>query len=168
MTNELRFVGCQVALVAGALAVGKPWPVATGLGVAAVVLFAISVARLRGEWLSTTLAAQLRHRLRGRTHDVGSPEHEPEALFDLLAPEGRLLTAELGDRTAGLLSGPSGLVVVVRPALTPDLLAFEAEGMTGRLVLHAGPVRDRAPAAGSRSARNATAWRSTTTCCSRC
>ncbi len=145
MANELRFVGCQIALVCGALAVGKPWPVATGLGVVAVVLLAVSVARLRGEWLSTTLAARLGHQLRRRTHDVGSPEHEPEALFDLLAPEGRLLTAELGDRSAGLLSGPSGLTVVLRPDLTSDLLSFEAEGMTGRLVLHAGPVRDRAP-----------------------
>lgn len=149
MTGELRFVSCQVALVTGALAVGRPWPVAAGLGTAAAVLLAASLTRVRGEWFSTTLATRLRHLLRRTTHDVGSPQHEPEALLGLLAPGASLRTADLGGTAAGLLSRQEELVVVLRPLTdsVADLLSFEAEGVVGQLVVHAGPVRDRRPRA---------------------
>lgn len=141
MTNELRFVGCQVALVTGVLTIGRSWPVAAGLGAAAAALMMVSTARFRGDWLSSVLGARLGHSLRRRTHDVGSPAHEPEALLDLLAPGAQVGTGDLG----GLLSRPSELVVVLRPAPSADLLSFSSDGVAGQLVLHAGPARDRDP-----------------------
>jgi hypothetical protein len=96
MTNELRFVGCQVALVTGALTIGRSWPVACGLGACAAALMVISTARFRGDWVSSALAARLGHSLRGRTHDAGDPAHEPATLFGLLAPGARVGTGDAG------------------------------------------------------------------------
>jgi hypothetical protein len=143
MTNELRFVGCQVALVTGALTIGRSWPVAVGLGACAAAVMVISTARFRGDWLSSVLAVRLCHSLRGRTHDVGNPAYEPETLFGLLAPGARVGTGDFG----GLLSMPSELVAVLRPTPSAELLSFSSEGIAGQLVLHAGPARDRTPRA---------------------
>ncbi|MGW0521063.1 type VII secretion protein EccE [Crossiella sp. NPDC003009] len=139
------------------LAIGRPWPLATALGVGAALL-ACTAIRVRGRWLTTLLATRLRHLLRRRAHDLGATEHDPATLLDLLAPASRIRTATIGGVAAGLLSHPDELVVVLRPraadheflraaaadALLPDPDPAMPE-FGARLVLHTGPARDRPP-----------------------
>ncbi|WHT18027.1 type VII secretion protein EccE [Crossiella sp. CA-258035] len=153
----LRILCWQLAALTAVLAIGRPWPLATALGVGAA-LIACTAIRVRGRWLTTLMAIRLRHLLRRRAHDLGATEHDPAPLLDLLAPASRIRTATIGGVAAGLLSHPDELVVVLRPraadheflraaaadALLPDPDPAMPE-FGARLVLHTGPARDRPP-----------------------
>ncbi|MCK2242478.1 MULTISPECIES: type VII secretion protein EccE [unclassified Crossiella] len=153
----LRILCWQLAAISTVLAIGRPWPLATALGVSAALL-ALTAIRVRGRWLTTLLATRIRHTLRRRDHDLGAPEHDPAALLTLLAPATRARTATIGGVPAGLLSHPDELVVVLQPrAADSEFLRAAAAGALlpdpdpdmpefgARLVVHTGPVRDRPP-----------------------
>lgn len=122
----------QLALVAGVLAAFTPWPVATALGVFAVVLLGVSAIRIRGRWLSTSLATRIRYLVRARRHDVG---HSATALLALLAPGARC--------TDAVISQPGEVTIVLRPRadVAEFLTALTEPGIGTRLVLHVSPGR---------------------------
>jgi hypothetical protein len=154
----LRIVCWQLALVAGGLAVDRPWPVATALGVTAAALIGVSAVRFRGEWLSSWLARGTGYLLHRRRHDL--EQREQNALLAMFAPGAMLGTGEIGGIPTGLLSRPGEVIALLRPrsttsefvdaAASNSLLPEQDPSMPefgGQLVLHAGPQRDRPPRA---------------------
>jgi len=152
----LRIVCWQVALVTGGLAVDRPWPIATALGVTAAALIGVSALRFRGQWLSSWLARGAGYLLHQRRHDVD----EQNALLAMFAPGATLGTSEIGGIPTGLLSRPGEVIALLRPRTTTsefvdvaasNSLLPEQDPTTpefdGQLVLHAGPQRDRPPRA---------------------
>jgi type VII secretion protein EccE len=152
----LRIVCWQLALVLGFGAVGRSWPAASGLGVAAAALLAATAVRVRGRWLSTLLARRVRLLLRRRAHELPA-DGGPIALLALLLPGARIGTAEIGGEQAGIVSRPDELVAVLRPvqgdpdelvraalagALPPDGDS-DAPRLRLHLVLHRGPRQAR-------------------------
>lgn len=150
----LRIVCWQLALVLAFLAIGKPWPVGTGLLLTAAGLLGSTATRVRGRWLSDELT--LRARLLLRRHNGSLPEAESgRALLRTLAPGAEVRTVELAGAQAGVVSRAEELLVVLRPvdtdpgeftrlALSGALLAESGEPgavptIRLRLVLHRGP-----------------------------
>jgi hypothetical protein len=149
----LRITCWQLALVLAFVAVGRTWPAATALGVAAAALLALTAVRVRGTWLSTVLARRVRLLLRRRSHRLPAAADGPAALLALLVPGARIGTADIGGQRAGVVSQPDGLIAVLRPvhaspgdvtraalsgALLPDA-DEEAPRLGLHLVLHRGP-----------------------------
>jgi type VII secretion protein EccE len=152
----LRIVCWQLALVLASGAIGRPWPVAVALGVAAAGLLAVTAVRVRGTWLSALLARRVRLLLRRRTRELPAAEG-PAARLTLLMPGARIGTADIGGEQAGIVSGPDELVAVLRPvpadpgplvraaltgALPPDGDS-DAPRLVLHLVLHRGPRQAR-------------------------
>ncbi len=149
----LRIVCWQLALVLGFLAIGRPWPVATGLALTAVGLLAWTGLRVRGRWLSDELTLRAGLLLRRRARDL--PEAEGgRVLLRALAPGAEVRTAELAGTPAGVLSRGEELLAVLRPvapgpaALAELALSGSLPAETGesaapavrwQLVLHRGP-----------------------------
>ncbi|SFB35992.1 type VII secretion protein EccE [Amycolatopsis marina] len=150
----LRIVCWQLALVLGFVAIGRPWPVALALGVAATALLAVTAVRLRGSWASTLLRRWLRLLLPNRRRDL-TDARAPAALLELLAPGTRISTgtAELAGSPCGVLSRDSELLAILRPvragadefaraALSGSLLPDPDQALPVlrlQLVLHRGP-----------------------------
>jgi type VII secretion protein EccE len=154
----LRIVCWQLALVSGGLAVDRPWPVATALGVTGAALIGVSAVRSRGQWLSSRLARGAGYLLHRRHHDLEN--REQDAVLAMFAPGASLGTSEIGGIATGLLSRPGEVVALLRPrsttsefvdaAASNSLLPEQDPTMPefdGQLVLHAGPLRDRPPRA---------------------
>ncbi|MFE9207272.1 type VII secretion protein EccE [Micromonospora sp. NPDC007230] len=111
----LRVVGWQLALISFAVAVGRDWPVAAALGGSAAVLLAVSGIRVRGTWLSTLLARRIRLLARPRSYRLPESADRPAALLALLVRGARVGVVELGGAPAGVVSGPHGVVAILRP-----------------------------------------------------
>ncbi|AXB48428.1 hypothetical protein A4R43_12230 [Amycolatopsis albispora] len=130
----LRIVCWQLALVLVVLAIGRPWPVATGLLLAAAILLTWTAVRVRGRWLSDELMSTARLLARRRTREL--PETGgAAALLSGLAPSAGVRTVELAGIPTGVISRFEELLAVLRPVdIAPVALA--------RFALSGAPLAD--------------------------
>jgi hypothetical protein len=115
--SPLQVVCWQVAVLAVAASLGRPWPVIACAGAGAAVVLAVTTIRIRGRWLYQVLAPAVGYLLRTRRHNLAEDD-KSVALLGLLLPGSTTLTVHTGQGPALAISHPAGLTTLIRPKST--------------------------------------------------
>jgi type VII secretion protein EccE len=125
--SPLQVICWQVAAVSVLLTVRQPWPVLTGVSVAAGLLLALTSVRLGGRWLYELVGLAAGFFTRNRRRDLPKTGGTPGttlSLLGLLLPGATVRTVETSQGPAMAISHQGGLTAQLKPgALTPELLA---------------------------------------------
>lgn len=113
----------QIAVFGVLFTIRQPWPVIAAVSVAAVLLLATTVIRVKGRWLYQHLALRLKYFLRSRRFDLPMAESRSLALLERLLPGTSIHTMDTGQDSVMVLSQRRGLTVLIRPEqITPEMI----------------------------------------------
>ncbi|WP_409464308.1 type VII secretion protein EccE [Amycolatopsis sp. GA6-003] len=153
--GALQIVCGQLVLVAGILAVGRPWPVAATIGLGAAAVLALTAARYRGRWGYEWLLLAVGYALRDRERELADADETGRALLRALSPEGSGHTGQLGDDPVFFFSRTDGISAVLRPDSLPSAPLPGPEALlppaepgtcfTAQVLYHAGVDRRQPP-----------------------
>lgn len=153
--SPLQVVCWQLAVLAVAASLGRPWPVIACAGAGAAVVLAATTIRTRGRWLYQVLAPGAGYLLRTRRHNLAEDD-KSVALLGLLLPGSTTLTIHTGQGPALAISHTAGLTTLIRPkstgrdgppppptALLPDTAGTHRFGI--QTVFHSAARSDQPP-----------------------
>jgi type VII secretion protein EccE len=115
-----QVVAVQIAAALVLSAAGRGTPAVACATLAAVLIAAAALLRIRGRWLFQWIAAAMR--FASRRHALPSAA-DPAAFFDLVAPGARLIPAELGDELVAIVDDGHGLTAVLEIGDPAELVA---------------------------------------------
>lgn len=115
--SPLQVLAWQLAVIAVAASLGRPWPVIVCAAVGAAVVLAATTIRTRGRWLYQALAPSAGYLMRTRRHNLAEDD-KAVALLGLLLPGSTTLTVHTAQGPALAISHPAGLTAVIRPKST--------------------------------------------------